>query len=80
VALHALSARAHIKKDLALGRPYWLPLLPFFLVEMMLTGVIDIPSVALKTKIIALFDALYTVHIVAVTAPHIALVHFALDK
>ena len=56
MAFHTLSARAHLKKDLALGGLYGLPLLPFLLVEVMFIRVIDIPSVALKAEIIALFE------------------------
>jgi hypothetical protein len=80
VAFHALSARAHIKKNLAISGLYGLSLLPFFLVKVMITGVIDIPPVALEAKIIALLDAFYAVYIVAVRASHIAIMHLALDK
>jgi hypothetical protein len=46
----------------------------------MFFGVIFACPVALKTQIVALFDQLGTVYIVAVAAAHIPIIHLALHK
>jgi hypothetical protein len=78
--LDALGARAHLEEHISVSRLDGIPLLPFLLVEMMLLGIIFTGAVALKTEPIPLLDHFETVHIMAVAAAHIPMVHLALGE
>jgi len=80
MALDAFSPGSHFKQDPSICRFNRLPFLALSLVKMMFLGVIFIDTVALEAKAVSLFDDLHTVHVMAVAAAHIPVVHFALGE
>ena len=80
MALDAFSPGPHFKQDLSFCRFNGLPFLALSLVKMMFLGVIFVCAVALEAKAVSLFNDLHTVHVMAVAAAHIPVVHLALGE
>jgi len=78
VALDTISASAHLKEHLAITRFDRLSLFTLLFVKVMPFGVILTGPMALKTDLISLFEKLNAMHVVAVTAAHVTMVHLAL--
>jgi hypothetical protein len=78
VALHTIGTGANVKEYLAVRRLDRFPFFTLFLVKVMSLGVILTGPMALKTEIVPLLQQFSAVHIVAVAAAHVPMVHLAL--
>jgi hypothetical protein len=80
VALNTLGPAADLVQDFPVLGPDGLSRLTCRFMKMMILRIVLIRAVALKAKGVAAFHDLGAVHVMAVAAAHVPMVHFTLGK
>jgi hypothetical protein len=80
MALNTIGSGANLKEHLAVRRFDRFAFFSLLLMKMVPLSIVLTGPMALKTEIVPLLQEFYAVHIVAVAAPHIPMIHLALCK